>query len=341
MRKKNYYEILGVDSRAPKGVIEAAYLRRRRLHNQDRPPGADQLDEIDRVDQQIERAYWTLIDAGRRADYDMMLHQQTVSEKSLPSDLRDARKILEPTGAWLAHQRKHGGYIYLRIGWAADYSELQREIERRVPGESRTFDERTGQWRIQARFHQALSDLFENYEKQDDARIAAPTVPVYRPPTLESERRPLHQRWQGWPLLIAGILGTMIIATLLLPAGNQSRSEREARNLANPFNLAATETPTSTPEPIPMLLLPVRPLYPSVHLREGPGTDFTSMALLSSDAKYLAIGRSADSSWVVIADERAGWSAAWTLQVEGDIDALPVYSSGSTLPSPIPTPTPE
>lgn len=340
MRAKTYYEILGVDSRASKSVIEAAYLRRRRLHGQDRLPGADKLDEVDQAEQRIERAYWTLIDAGRRADYDMMLHQQTVEVKQMPTDLHKARKILEPTGAWLAHQRRHGGYIYLRIGWAADYSELRREIERRIPHSGRSFDEKTGLWRILTQYRTALVDLFDNFEDEAAERVAPPSVPVYQPLGLDRRRKPLYQGWQGWPLLIAGVLCVLIVAALLFPA-DESRDELgDSRSLANPFNLAATETPTATPVATPMLLLPVRPIYASVHLREGPGTDYPSLDLLRGDEIYRAIGRSADSSWIVVSAAQPGWSAAFTLEIEGDVDALPVYRASTRLPSPIPTPTP-
>lgn len=151
--------------------------------------------------------------------------------------------------------------------------------------------------------------------------------------------------WDGWPFLLMAGLVVLLVITLLFPRPDERQLVIAATATAGArFTLsqqvATAGFPTPTPEEANRLLLPLSPIYPSVHLRAEPNTEAASLGYLYADQRYWAIGRTADSTWALVMDaEQLGWSATWTLTVEGDLNTLPSYSATDAMPELIPTPT--
>ena len=75
-----------------------------------------------------------------------------------------------------------------------------------------------------------------------------------------------------------------------------------------------------------------------VHVRSGPGTQYSSVQVLDPAVTVVAHGRNEDSSWLVLAAGR--WISARVVVVTGDVSSLPVWEMPptSTL-QPLPTAT--
>jgi len=98
---------------------------------------------------------------------------------------------------------------------------------------------------------------------------------------------------------------------------------------------APPPAPPSDPEP-PAPPEPPGPPIPSdgevaviptvlLRLRSGPGTGYTTLALIPAGTTVPVIGRNEDLSWVqVTVDGQVGWMAAWLCQVQGDPWSAPV-----------------
>lgn len=78
--------------------------------------------------------------------------------------------------------------------------------------------------------------------------------------------------------------------------------------------LTGTSTPWQTPTPLPT----VRVKSSALNLREGPGTDFLSMELLSNNTSLIVIGQTGVCNWlkVIAPSGRKGWVSGGDFYVE-------------------------
>ena len=69
--------------------------------------------------------------------------------------------------------------------------------------------------------------------------------------------------------------------------------------------------------------------YQTVNIRSGPDTRFDIVGQLTRGAEVLVTGRDPDGLWVRIATEQGqtGWLPAFTLMIDGALDALPVVDT--------------
>jgi curved DNA-binding protein CbpA len=338
MPEQTHYEVLGVRTEASQSVIEAAYQRLKRQHQtastlERRRTGITVADDL-RIDR-IEEAYSVLRDLARRQSYDETLVARGKGSESM--DLaRTARQQSAEAGAWLSEQHHGEEEIRFRVGWAADFAAVRKSLEDQIPAGGRRFNSDKGEWRVDVRYASILDELFDNFAPPD-----RPPIPRQQP----SKHR-VREMWEGWPFLIIAALVLSIVITLLFPQPDERQLATAATATAGARFALSQEVavgafPTPTPEELVVALLPVIPLYPSVHLRTDPNTEAASLGYLYADQRYWAIGRTADSAWALVMDaEQLGWSATWTLTIEGDLNTLPSYTATDEMPELIPTPTP-
>lgn len=349
MSEETHYQVLGIHRRASIDVIESAYQRLKRLHQGEYLPVLPGLAVEETPDQarwrRIQLAYDILSSPVHRPIYDDKLW---VANRQLPPEKEPPvrKDLLGPGGAWLSAQRRENGYLFFRVGWCADFSETQAEIEARIPPEDRLHSPETGQWRVADRYDDVLDELFDNFERADQPPPAQLPRPIYPRREFTPTIRRTWQPWSGWPLVVIGGLIVAIGATLFFPANRQAEIAAQATatavvaaNAARGF-VNTGPTPTHTPTPVAVVRATLA--VPSVNLRGGPGTDFPSLALLDNQVEYLLVGRTVDNSWYVLSDgERTGWVAAFTVQPSGAISGLALFRAADELPGSVPTPTPE
>ena len=71
----------------------------------------------------------------------------------------------------------------------------------------------------------------------------------------------------------------------------------------------------------------------NVQLRGGPGTSFASLGTVPFNTALTALGRNEDASWIQVDHNgTVGWIIAYMLNVQGDVNSLPV--GGGVVPPP-------
>jgi hypothetical protein len=334
MAQKSHYQILNVHPEADQATIEAAYRRLARIFSGQSDTTTAGMDTKMKA---IEEAYMVLKNPILRYNYDMELQKQPTRPASHIRRLETSNHS-NGVQAWLAYQHKAEGYVIFHIGWAADYSATIKALWTQIPAADRHYDEKRREWRIAETHGQVLKKLFSNYESPDDPPAVDLPMPIY------PRRIPLHtsstwyRTWMGWILAAVAMLAIAI-------AGNQILEQNHSRSLSDEIATAVArrgalevepgldELPTLTPTPTPPVILYASPLYQNVHLRTGPGTEYDSLGYLYQEAEHALLGRNEDSSWVMVATgEQVGWSAAWTLEFEGELEQLSVYAADETPP---------
>jgi curved DNA-binding protein CbpA len=347
MLEKTHYEVLGVRTEASQSVIEAAYQRLKRQVEsasmlERRRTGITVADDP-RIDR-IEEAYYVLRDLERRQRYDETLIARGKAAESM--DLaRTARQHSAEAGAWLSEQHHGEEQIRFRIGWAADFAAVRKSLEEQIPASGRRFDSDKGEWQVDVRHGAILDELFDNYDPPDRPPVLRQQAPIYQPQPYTPSKYRVREVWEGWPfLLMAGMVVALVI-TLLFPRPDERQLSIAATatagaRLAISQEFIPFDFPTPIPDDLALSLLPVTPIYPSVHLRAEPNTEAASLGYLYADQRYWAIGRTADNTWLLVMDsDQLGWSATWAHTVEGDPNILPIYSAMDEMPDLIPTPT--
>ncbi len=347
MKDRTHYQVLGVRHEASPSVIEAAYRRLKRQYESaaylERRRVGVNLTVEDTLLERIEEAYTVLCDPALRGRYDASLLGQENIAESLDLALAERRQQVE-AGAWLSEQHHDGDEIRFRIGWASDFAAVRKTIESRIPSEARRYDAIRGEWSVEGRFNDLLAELFDNYERPERPPIPRLRAPVYEPQPYTPTRRRIREAWDGWPFLVVAGLVVAIVFTLLFPRPDEQQVAAQATaTAAAVFDLSvranADAFPTATPEMSRQFMLPLSPAYTSVHLRAQPATDADSVGFIYQGQTYWAVGRTADSSWLLIqSEEQMGWSAAWTVNVQGEITTLSTVAPQGELPTPAPTP---
>lgn len=337
----NYYQILGVQPNASQEVLDAAYRRQIRLHT-----GA-YLDDavlvggplpLDPFLQRVEEAYRQLSNPMKRWSHDEELNEEPpvpLNEK----ELEQARKRIEPSGAWLSYQRLESGSLYIRVGWAQNFTEVHNAVQMAIPESGRAYNSRLNEWRIDPRYEEMLAEIFSNFRRADVQAPPRQTGPVYPGLSYIPTTRRNRATWKGWPFLTIGGLVVAIVGAILFPANRfvplSVQATQTAVALLERYEPLESNFPTATPVAPQSLSATLQ--FPSVNLREQPQSDAPVLATLGSDAIYQIVGRLEDSSFFVVhSAEFAGWMAAWTVSVDGDPSTLPVYSGSQPLPQPAP-----
>jgi formylglycine-generating enzyme required for sulfatase activity len=110
------------------------------------------------------------------------------------------------------------------------------------------------------------------------------------------------------------------------------RCVRDVDALAD-FRPVDTPTPVAeaarTLEPTPTPGLKAAIAASSVNVRYGPGVDYPVIQYAYSGDEFVAVGRSADSSWLIvqIGDDLAGWIALSTVSFPYKVTVLPVLQA--------------
>ncbi len=336
---ESYYQILGVRPNATQEVLDAAYRRQVRLHT------GEYLDDSvliagpepsDPFLARVDEAYRQLSNPLKR-----WTHDEALSEAELvpltEEELESARKRIEPSDAWLSYQRLENGSIYIRVGWAEDFTAVHEAVNRAIPEAGRTYNARLNEWRVDPRYEGELAEIFANFER---AGVQAPprqVGPIYKGVSAIPAAQRIHQAWKGWPFLVIGGLILAIVGAVLFPANRADPVAAQATATAQALisSYEPLESDFDEPPPNAIIGLTGTLQHPSVNLRERPETAGPVLKLLSNDRSYEVIGRLEDSSWYVVATgEETGWVAAWTIEVEGEPASLPVRAENDSLPAP-------
>lgn len=335
---QNYYQILGVNRNATQEVLDAAYRRQVRLHT------GEHLNDValvagtepsDPFLARLDEAYRQLSSPLKRWSHDEDLqeaHHHPVTDE----DLEQARKRIGSSDAWLSYQRLENGSLYIRVGWAADFTAIHNALCNAIPDSGRAYNPRLNEWRINPAYDAALAEIFSNFERAD-VRNAPPQIgPTYKGPAFRPSKQHIYRAWRGWPLLIICGLIVATVAALLFPANRvvpiTAQATATALALVSSYPPLESNFPTATPRPPSSLTGTL--LHPSVNLRERPEVDAPVLRLLNNQQSLRVFGRLDDSSWyAVAADNETGWMAAWTIEVDGEPDRLTVFAPDEALPA--------
>ncbi len=333
----NYYQILGVNRNATQEVLDAAYRRQVRLHT------GEHLNDValvvgtepsDPFLARLDEAYRQLSNPLKRWTHDEEL-QEAQHHPVTDKDLDQARKRVGASEAWLSYQRLENGSLYIRVGWAADFTAIHNALCNAIPNSGRAYNPRLNEWRINPAYEAVVAEIFSNF-KRADVRNAPPQVgPTYKGPAFRPSKQHIHRAWRGWPLLIICCLVVAIVTALLFPANRvvpvTAQATATALALVSSYPPLESNFPTATPKPPKSLS--GRLLHPSVNLRERPEVDAPVLRLLNDQQGLRVFGRLEDSSWyAVTADNATGWLAAWTVAVEGEPDTLTIFAHDQPLP---------
>jgi hypothetical protein len=326
---ENYYQILGVQPNATQEVLDAAYRRQVRLHTGEYLADSALITGPVRLDPylaRVDEAYRQLSNPLKRWTHDEELKGAQLVPLS-EEELELARKRIEPSDAWLSYQRLENGSIYVRVGWAVDFTAIHDAVMSAIPESGRTYNDRLNEWRVDPRYEAQLAEIFTNF-KRADVQAPPPQVgPTYQGVgNIPTTRRP-HQSWTGWPFLIIGGLILAIVGAVLFPANRvvpvTVQATATALALVSSYEPLESSFLTTTPANTPSLTGTL--LHPSVNLRERPEAVGPVLKLLSNDQTYQVIGRLEDSSWYVVTDgDVTGWMAAWTIAIDGEPEILTV-----------------
>ncbi len=334
---QNYYQILGVNRNATQEVLDAAYRRQVRLHT------GEHLNDValvagtepsDPFLARLDEAYRQLSNPLKRWTHDEAL-QEAQHHPVTDRDLDQALKRIGASDAWLSYQRLENGSLYIRVGWAADFTAIHDALCSAIPDSGRAYNPRLNEWRINPAYEAALAEIFSNF-KRADVRNAPPQIgPTYKGPAFRPSKQHIHRAWRGWPLLIICGLIVATVTALLFPANRvvpvTAQATATALALVSSYPPLESNFPTATPRPPEWLT--GRLLHPSVNLRERPEVDAPVLRLLNDQQGLRVFGRLEDSSWyAVAADSVTGWMAAWTVAVEGEPDILTIFAHDQALP---------
>ncbi|MDE0200067.1 MAG: hypothetical protein OXK78_17800, partial [Caldilineaceae bacterium] len=222
-----------------------------------------------------------------------------------------------------------------RVGWAQDFTAIHEAVSTAIPETGRTYNARLNEWRVDPSYEPELAAIFSNFKRADVQRPPRLAGPTYQGPSYTPAPRHIPQAWRGWPFVVIGGLVLAIIGAVLFPAnrGEPVSAGATATALAFVNSYEPLESDFDTVTTGAHSGLKGTLLHPSVNLRERPEAAGPVLKLLGDDQTYRVVGRLEDSSWfVATTGESTGWIAAWTIEVDGEPESLPVFSEGDILP---------
>lgn len=328
----NYYQILGVQPNASQEVLDAAYRRQVRLHTGEYLNDAALVagpEPSDPFLARVDEAYRQLSNPLKRWTHDEELKEAELVPLTA-EEMELARRRIEASDAWLSYQRLENGSIYVRVGWAVDFTAVHNEVKSAIPESGRMYNARLNEWRIDPRYEAELAEIFTNF-KRADVQAPPPQIgPTYQSVAYVPTTRRTRQTWRGWPFVIIGGLILAIVGAVLFPANRvvpvSVQETATALALASSYEPLESNFDGVSPETGPALTGTL--LHPSVNLREQPEAAGPVLRVLGNDQTYRVVGRLEDSSWYVVEfDDVTGWVAAWTVELDGEPDSLPVQTS--------------
>ena len=335
--QESYYQILGVQPNASQDVLDAAYRRQVRMHTGKYLDDAVLIagaEPSDPILAKIDEAYRLLSNPLKRWTHDEELKDARLVPMT-EEEIEVARKRIEPPDAWLSYQRVENGSIYIRVGWAQDFTAIHEAVSTAIPETGRAYNARVNEWRVDPSYEAELASIFTNFERADVQRPPRLAGPTYQGPAQIPTTQRIPQGWRGWPFLIIGVLVFGIIGAVLFPANRgepvSARATATALALISSYEPLESDFDTVTTGPHSGLTGTL--LHPSVNLRGQPEAAGPVLKLLGDDQTYRVIGRLEDGSWyVATTGDYTGWIAAWTIAVDGETESLPVFGDGDILP---------
>ena len=251
-------------------------------------------------------------------------------------EIEVARKRIEPPDAWLSYQRLENGSIYIRVGWAQDFTSIHEAVKSAIPETGRTYNARLNEWRVDPRYESRAGGDF--HELRTGGRAAAAAAGGSNLPGSG-----IHADHAAYPSGVEGLAvpyhwhsrhcdhrrGSCFRPTEGRPVSARATATALAfissyEPLESDFDTVTTGTHSGLAGTL---------LHPSVNLRERPEAAGPVLKLLGDDQTYRVIGRLEDSSWyVATTGDLTGWIAAWTIAVEGEPEGLPVFGESEILP---------
>ncbi len=229
---------------------------------------------------------------------------------------------------------------------------LRRKLLAVLPEEELRFDSLRQFWTVPAHRLAELRSVFLNVDslleqaRRDGIGLKLPDYAVPRknaevqenspkPPVRVPEQvAPTGQ--QPFNIIIVVALALLTAWNLYVAADKSRTAAAEATAQASVPVPVITPIPivqpTATPVPQPTpVVLPARTAYPRVHLRRRPDPNAYSLTLLLAGEELEALGRATDTTgdeWIRIRrGDYLGWSAAWTLELEGEAGQLTVLEA--------------
>ncbi len=229
---------------------------------------------------------------------------------------------------------------------------LRQQLLAVLPAEELRFDALRQLWTVPAHRLAELRGVFLNVDslleqaRRDGIGLKLPDYAVPQKPAEvqgNSPQTPVRVPEQVAPtgqqpfnIIIVVALALLTAWNFYVAADNSRAAAAEATAQASVPVPVITPIPivqptaTAVPQPTPVVL-PARTAYPRVHLRRRPDPNAYSLTLLLAGEELEALGRATDTTgdeWIHIRrGDHLGWSAAWTLELEGEAGRLPVLEA--------------
>ena len=357
---RTFYDVLEVPPDASAEAINDSY---RSLAARLRAAGSSEPDLKSRR-QEVEGAWTVLSDPERRQRYDARLQGRAPPANGRIADLLhddrsvDPWRVASPDFRGLRHASAgpeildslkvvDGSIEFRPVSDRTSHARLRHKLLALLPADEIRLDSQRQLWTVPAYRMPALRKVFLNVDAlleqahRDGAGLEIPdyTAPHAQRPVQARVPRPQFRMpayvaptgQQPFNIIIVVALALMTAWNLYVAADNRRAAASEATVQApapviTPVPMVQP-TVTPVPEPTPIVLA-ARTAYPRVHLRRQPDLNAYSLTLLLAGEELEALGRSADSEWIRIRrGEYVGWSAAWTLELDGAAGRLPVVEA--------------
>lgn len=353
-----HYDVLEVPSDASLEEISIAYrawMSRLDQFGTNTP-------DVESLRRKIEAAWAVLSDSAQRERYDAgvrgmretsrrggaALESNRIASGWIPElpDYHDLRQTSERLEVLDALKIVDGAVEFRPVPGRTSHTLLRRKLLGVLPAEEVRFDARRQLWAVPANRLPELRRVFLNVDallaqghrngrglEFPDYTVPRKTGEVQerssRPPVRIPERvAPTGQ--QPFNIIIVVALALLTAWNLYVAADNSRAAAAAITARASVPVPVITPVPivpptaTSIPQPTPVVWA-ARTAYPRVHLRSRPDLNAYSLTMLRSGEELEALGRSADSEWIRIRrGDYLGWSAAWTLELDGEASRLPV-----------------
>ena len=355
---RTFYDVLEVPPDASAEAINDSYRSlAARLHAASEP-------DLRSRRQEVEGAWAVLSNPERRQRYDTRLQRQATPTNGRIADLSHDHRSVDPlrlastdfrglrhtsAGPEILDSLKvvDGSIEFRPVSERTSHARLRQKLLALLPAEEIRLDAQRQLWTVPAYRMPALRKVFLNVDALleqahcDGVGLEIPDYTVPHAQHLVRARVPRPQfripeyvaptGQQPFNMIIVVALALMTAWNLYVAADNRRAAAAEATVQApvpviTPVPMVQP-TVTPVPEPTPIVLA-ARTAYPRVHLRRRPDLNAYSLTLLLAGEELEALGRSADGEWIRIRrGEYVGWSAAWTLELDGTAGQLPAVEA--------------
>lgn len=356
-----HYDVLEVSSDASLEEMSVAYrawMSRLDQFGTNNP-------DVESLRRRIEDAWAVLSDPVQRERYDAGVRGMREASRGIADapasnrlaggripelpDYHDLRQTSERPEVLAALKIVDGAVEFRPAPGRTSHALLRRKLQGVLPAEEVRLDARRQLWTVPVNRLPELREVFLNVDSlleqahRDGSGLELPDYAVprktgdvqersSRPPVRMPERvAPTGQ--QPFNIIIVVALALLTAWNLYVAADNSRAAAAEASARASVPVPVITPVPivqpTATPIPQPTpVVWAARTAYPRVHLRSRPDLNAYSLTLLRAGEELEALGRSADSEWIRIRrGDYLGWSAAWTLELDGEAGLLPVLEA--------------